>query len=172
MVAGCRQSVYFTPVCVPVTTAWRILGLRMEESCRVSNKQSRTTNKGWSSSLSLGEELITPHLKKNSLLRNVTQALGRHLWTRKWTFVFHKGGNLWTSWATIISFCRTTLLSGVSSRFAWEVRKYVVFFLKGKVIMWMLSKWNVKRTDIIYFMSVKQYLYSTMMVFGKRVVSL
>jgi hypothetical protein len=46
---------------VPATTAWRVLRLRMEEGppiCRVAaniiNKQSRTTDKGWSSSLGVG----------------------------------------------------------------------------------------------------------------------
>ena len=51
---------YFTFPClwVPVTTAWRVLRLRMEERppiWRVAenklNKQSRTADKGWSSSL-------------------------------------------------------------------------------------------------------------------------
>ena len=46
---------------VPVTTAWRVLGLWMEEwplTWRVAanklNKQSRTADKGWSSSLGVG----------------------------------------------------------------------------------------------------------------------
>ena len=46
---------------LPVNTARRVLGLRMEErppSCRVTanilNKQSRTADKGWSSSLGVG----------------------------------------------------------------------------------------------------------------------
>ena len=46
---------------VPVTTAWRVLRLRMEERppiWRVAaiklNKQSRTADKGWSSSLGVG----------------------------------------------------------------------------------------------------------------------
>ena len=43
---------------VPVTTAWRVLRLRMEErppirrvAANKLNKQSRTADKGWSSSL-------------------------------------------------------------------------------------------------------------------------
>ena len=43
---------------VPVTTAWRVLSLRMEErlpiwrvGANILNKQSRTADKGWSSSL-------------------------------------------------------------------------------------------------------------------------
>jgi hypothetical protein len=43
---------------VPVTTEWRVLRLRMEErppiwkvAANILNKQSRTANKGWSSSL-------------------------------------------------------------------------------------------------------------------------
>ena len=46
---------------VPVTTAWRVLRLRMEEltpiwrvAANKSNKQSRTANKGWSYSLGVG----------------------------------------------------------------------------------------------------------------------
>ena len=46
---------------VPVTTAWRVLRLRMEErppmwrvAANKSNKQSRTADKGWSSSLGVG----------------------------------------------------------------------------------------------------------------------
>ena len=42
---------------VPVATAWRVLRLRMEErppiwtvSANILNKQSRTVDKGWSSS--------------------------------------------------------------------------------------------------------------------------
>jgi hypothetical protein len=46
---------------VPVTTAWRVLRLRMEErpavwrvATYILNKQSRTADKGWSSSLGVG----------------------------------------------------------------------------------------------------------------------
>jgi hypothetical protein len=46
---------------VPVTTAWRVLGLRMEErppiwrlAANILNKQSRTADTGWSSSLGFG----------------------------------------------------------------------------------------------------------------------
>jgi hypothetical protein len=46
---------------VPVTTAWRVLRLRMEErpavwmaAANIWNKQSRTADKGWSSSLGVG----------------------------------------------------------------------------------------------------------------------
>jgi hypothetical protein len=52
---------------VAVTTAWRVLRLRMEErpaiwrvAVNILNKQSRKADKGWSSSLWLGEELTTP----------------------------------------------------------------------------------------------------------------
>jgi hypothetical protein len=54
------------PCCklVPVNTAWCVLGLRMEErppiwrvAVNILNKQSRTADKGWSSSLGLGEGL-------------------------------------------------------------------------------------------------------------------
>jgi hypothetical protein len=46
---------------VPVTTEWRVLRLRMEErppiwrvAANILNKQSRTADKGWSSSLGVG----------------------------------------------------------------------------------------------------------------------
>jgi len=46
---------------VPVTTAWRVLGLRMEEwpaiwrvAVNKLNKQPRTADEGWSSSLGVG----------------------------------------------------------------------------------------------------------------------
>ena len=46
---------------VPVTTAWRVLTLRMEErppiwrvAANILNKQSRTADKGWSSNLEVG----------------------------------------------------------------------------------------------------------------------
>jgi hypothetical protein len=46
---------------VPVTTAWRVLRFRMEErppkwmvATNILNKQSRTADKGWSSSLGVG----------------------------------------------------------------------------------------------------------------------
>ena len=52
---------------VPVTTAWRVLRLRMEErpaiwrvAANILNKQSRTADKGWSSNLGV----------KNQMLRN------------------------------------------------------------------------------------------------------
>ena len=51
----------------PVTTAWRVLRLRMEErhpiwrvAANKLNKRSRTADKGWSSSLGFGEVLTTP----------------------------------------------------------------------------------------------------------------
>ena len=56
-------QLYLTVCClwVPVTTAWRVLRLRMEKRPPIwrvpankSNKQSRTADKGWSSSLGVG----------------------------------------------------------------------------------------------------------------------
>ena len=53
----CKNSVRW----VPVTTAWRVLRLRMEErpliwrvAANKLNKQSRTADEGWSSSLGVG----------------------------------------------------------------------------------------------------------------------
>ena len=63
---------------VPVTTAWRVLRLRMEErppiwrvAANKLNKQSRTADKGWSSSLGVGRGANNaspwkPHVKKYS----------------------------------------------------------------------------------------------------------
>ena len=52
---------------VPVTTAWRVLGLRMEERpliLRVAvnklNKQPRTADEGWSSRLGVGRGANKP----------------------------------------------------------------------------------------------------------------
>ena len=46
-----------------VTTAWRVLGFRMEErppiwrvAANISNKPSRTADTGWSSSLEVGRD--------------------------------------------------------------------------------------------------------------------
>src|SRR5215469_6156425 len=62
---------------VPVTTAWRVLRLRTEErlpiwrvAANILNKQSRTADEGWSSSLGFGEVLTTPPRGK-PLLRNI-----------------------------------------------------------------------------------------------------
>ena len=55
------RLVNFPCLWVPVTTAWRVLSLRMEErppiwrvAANKLNKQSRTADKGWSSSLGVG----------------------------------------------------------------------------------------------------------------------
>jgi hypothetical protein len=52
---------------VPVTTAWRVLRLRMEErppiwrvAANKLNKQSRTDDEGWSSSLGVGRDANNP----------------------------------------------------------------------------------------------------------------
>jgi len=54
---------------VPVTTAWRVLRLRMEErppirrvAANKLNKQSRTADKGWFSSLGVGRGANNPSL--------------------------------------------------------------------------------------------------------------
>jgi len=55
---------------VPVTTAWRVLKLRMEErppvgrvAANILNKQSQTTDKRWFSTLGLVHLLTTPQRK-------------------------------------------------------------------------------------------------------------
>ena len=61
--SNCKSLFYFGKPClwVPVTTAWRILRLRMEErppiwrvTANKLNKPLRTADKGWSSSLGVG----------------------------------------------------------------------------------------------------------------------
>jgi hypothetical protein len=65
---------------LPVTTAWRVHRLRMEErpplrvvAGNILNKQSRTPDKGWSSSWGLGEVLKTPDRKNVSCYEMFTQ---------------------------------------------------------------------------------------------------
>ena len=62
---------------VPVTTAWRVLRLRVEErppmwrvAANILNKQSRTADKGWSSSLEIGRGADNSSSYKLTLLRN------------------------------------------------------------------------------------------------------
>jgi len=52
---------------VPVTTEWRVLGLRMEEwppiwsvAANILNKHSRTADEGWFSSLGVGRGVRPP----------------------------------------------------------------------------------------------------------------
>jgi hypothetical protein len=63
---------------VPVTTAWRVLRLRVEErppiwkvAANILNKQSRTADKGWSSSLGVGRGANNASPSKKTLLRNI-----------------------------------------------------------------------------------------------------
>ena len=66
---------YILCLWVPVTMAWHVLRLWMEEwppiwrvAANKLNKQSRTADKGWSSSLRvLGEELTTPPREKQNV---------------------------------------------------------------------------------------------------------
>jgi hypothetical protein len=67
--------------CVPVTTAWRVLRLRMKKRpllWRVAekslNKQSRTADKEWSSSLGIGRGVTTPQRKNLSCYESFTRA--------------------------------------------------------------------------------------------------
>ena len=71
----------------PVNTAWRFLRLLLEKrppvrrvAANVLNKQLRTADKGWSSSLgSFGEVLTTPHSKSVSCYESHTESLGHGL---------------------------------------------------------------------------------------------
>jgi len=82
-----KLSYYVLWTCpwVPVTTEWRVLTLRMEERppiCRVAanilNKQSRTADKGWSSSLGFGRGANNSSLLKRMLLRNIHRQSTAH----------------------------------------------------------------------------------------------
>jgi hypothetical protein len=83
---------------------WRN-GLQIwKATANILNKQSRTADKGWSSSFGLGEVLTTPHRKNLNMLRIIHRGLGTGLilwydltgtgggllWMRWWTFGFHK----------------------------------------------------------------------------------
>ena len=57
-----EKKLYVTDKWVPVTTAWRVLGLRMEEwapiwraAANILTKQSRIPHKWWSSSMGVGQ---------------------------------------------------------------------------------------------------------------------
>jgi hypothetical protein len=68
----------------PVTTAWRVLGVRMEErppirklEANMLNKQPRTADKEWFSSLGVGRGANNSSPLKRILLRNIhRQSLG------------------------------------------------------------------------------------------------
>jgi len=58
VICAVRSFRYVQHKLVPITTAWCVLGLRLEErppiwwiAAELLNKQSRTADKGWSSSL-------------------------------------------------------------------------------------------------------------------------
>ena len=63
----CTHIYTYTMMWVPVTTAWRVLGLRMEEwppiwrvAVNKLNKQPRIADEGWSSSLGVGRGANNP----------------------------------------------------------------------------------------------------------------
>ena len=65
---------------VPVTTAWCVLRFQMEErppiwrvAANILNKQSRTADKGWSSSLGFSRVLTTRHHKNLSCYKLFTR---------------------------------------------------------------------------------------------------
>jgi len=71
---------------VPITTAWRVLRLRMEErppvwrvAVNILNKHCVQPTRSGTPALGLGELLITPHCKKSFPLRNVYKSLGSGL---------------------------------------------------------------------------------------------
>jgi len=82
---GCLLSVVESHVmCVRVTTTWRVLWLRVEETAsryggqlRICGMYSRGQPiRCGSPAWVLGEGLTTPHRENTSFLRNVTQGLG------------------------------------------------------------------------------------------------
>jgi hypothetical protein len=71
--------------------AWRVLGLGMEGTAsswklaaNILNKQPRTNDKGWSSSLGVGRGATTPHHKKQIVTKRINEP-------RTWTDVLDKG---------------------------------------------------------------------------------
>jgi len=69
---------------VPVTKAWRFLSLRLGErppiwsvAANILNKQSRTTDKGWSSSLGFGRGANNSSPEKLSCCETVNVLRGR-----------------------------------------------------------------------------------------------
>jgi hypothetical protein len=125
------QSSYFSSFCyhcyyknpcdkwVPVTTAWRVLRLRMEErppiwriAANILNKQSRTAEKGWSSSLGVGRGANNSSPWKRIFVTKYSQTKPRAwtdtsvrpkqwkrdiiLWTGlSWLKIETGGGHLW-----------------------------------------------------------------------------
>src|SRR5215813_10749084 len=76
MYGGCTRDKW-----VPVTTAWRVLRLRMEErppiwrvAANILNKQSRTADEGWSSSLGVGQGANNASPSKKKKLCNTHKA--------------------------------------------------------------------------------------------------
>ena len=68
----------FRDKCVPVTTAWRVFMLRLEEwppiqkvTTKILNKHSWTTDKGWSSRVGFGRGANNPSSYKHILLLNI-----------------------------------------------------------------------------------------------------
>jgi len=68
---------------VPVTTAWRVLRLRVEErspvwrvAAHILNMQTRAADKGWFSSLGFGRDADKSSPYKPALLRNISTLLG------------------------------------------------------------------------------------------------
>jgi hypothetical protein len=106
---------------VPVTTAWRVLRLWMEErppiwrvAANILNKQSRTADKGWSSSLvegGWGEVLTTPHHKTHHVTKHkevkpqtCSDILERHKHTTHFSDIY-----IWTCiLMTLIAKCIST----------------------------------------------------------------
>jgi hypothetical protein len=100
---------------VPVTTAWRMLWLRMEEwspiwrvAANISNEQTRTANTGYTCSLGMGKVLTTPHCENMSLLRNTHR---QSLWSG--VIIWYNLSNKRGKW---------DLLLGMLGACIWQVR--------------------------------------------------
>ena len=88
-------------VWVPDTTAWCILRLWMEErplmwrvAAKMLNKQSRTADKGCSSSIGLGKVLTTPHHKNWPCYKTDTVSSGLN-WSFGATSRMEEGHKMW-----------------------------------------------------------------------------
>jgi hypothetical protein len=85
----CAQSIYLGSIFrykwVPVTAAWHFVGLRMEErpqiwrvAGKMLDKESRTADKGWSSTL--GVRQTTPHRKTLQVANRSNKASDVDTW--------------------------------------------------------------------------------------------
>ena len=131
---------------VPVTTAWCVLRLRMEERLpiwRVAanelNKQSRTADEVWSSSLEVGRGANNASLWK-SMLRNTHKSRLALVGTVRNLRVPKMRGISCLA-AEPVSFSRRTLLHGVSK---WVHEDQYTFMIISRLILLTIRNVKVK----------------------------